>query len=168
MSWYCKMRRHLKKLLVIKKRDEINDQLFSKKRSITSKTYKLKFPWRKQLKLPYRSCTDRSLLLKFKKQPWKGLRKKRSAKYITSVMIHGMCKLMVPRCNSCKAMAERIRVCSKTGNTGGNGDTGNQWQKRFLPWGSKIGSSLTVVTKSPTDLRHDFTCELSFSLFLTR
>ena len=41
-------------------------------------------------------------------------------------MINGVCKMMVQQfCNSGKLMAERVRVCSKTRDTGGNGYTAN-------------------------------------------
>ena len=50
-----------------------SNPLFSGVRSITSKASTLLFPRRKQLKLPYRRCTARNFLLKFKEQPKKSL-----------------------------------------------------------------------------------------------
>ena len=47
----------------------------------------------------------------------------------------------LPRCNSGKPMAGSVRVCTETGNTGKNGDTSNERQKRFvniLPQASNI------------------------------
>ena len=38
-----------------------------------------------------------------------------------------------PRCHSSKPMAGRVRNCSKTRNVGGNGDTANELQERFVP-----------------------------------